>query len=78
MAPKITNNYMSLLMFIIFTFFTTDQFGVCERVEGGRSATQCDLVMMLPGSQLAADYTVVDFAHTLEYIYSTRIIIITL
>ena len=44
--------------------FTAGQCGVCERVEGGRAATQCDLVMVLPGSLLAADYTVVDVAHT--------------
>ena len=54
-----------MLSSMLALFFTAGQCGVCERVEGGRAATQCDfLVMVLPRSLLAADYTVIDLAHT--------------
>ena len=57
------------LYFILLYFFTAGCDSQCERVEGGRAATQCDiLVMVLPGSQLllVAKYTVVVLAHTLQ------------
>jgi hypothetical protein len=59
----------TLILFLLLYFFTAGCDSQCERVEGGRAATQCDLlVMVLPGSQLllVAEYTVVDLAHTLQ------------